>query len=84
MTDTVWLAWSGDYDQRGVDGVYATRGDAVAGIMARYGPPAMVRWTERDGFLQGDFYEHVQGVHTKHKASWEFEEYPVEGQAESP
>ena len=74
----VWLAWTGDYENRGVDGVYASREAAIEGTKRTYGPPYKVEWTlDSDGYLVGTF-ESVPGYSTNHRASWGFEEWEVE------
>lgn len=74
----VWLLDKIDYPGEGgiYPEVFASEEVAVASLKSWYpSPPNKVRWTEKreeDGDLRitADFYEHVQGRHTKHVAEW--------------
>jgi len=67
----VWLAESGEYEDRGVDGIYVSLDVAIACIKASYGPPYIVQWdepttdTDRETTLRGHF-KAVRGYSVEH------------------
>lgn len=81
MAETVWLVESGEYEQRGVDLVGATKASAAAALRRSYGPPYRVEWVdhlddpERPHMI-GRF-EDVAGFSTEHVSWFYFSERPV-------
>jgi hypothetical protein len=77
MSETVWLVETGEYEQRHVFGIYASRADAVEGIKRTFQAPYRVVWTEEGDVLVGAF-EGVQGYSTRHTGYYSLEERPLE------
>lgn len=83
MAARVWIVETGEYEQRGIWGVYASVEAGVAAIKEDYGPPYIVEWADPDSSakhlsLVGTF-QHVAGYSTAHTASFDFSEYEVIG-----
>jgi len=76
--NTAWLIESGDYEQRGVDGIATSYKSAVELITNRYRNPYIVEWSDNDGYLLGNF-ECVPNYSTKHTAQFDITEIPIEG-----
>jgi hypothetical protein len=77
----VWVAEHGEYEQRGVWGVYASAEAAVAAIKAKFAdPPYRVSWdqyeTEVEVTLTGVF-ELVPDHSTSHTSTWEISPWDV-------
>ncbi len=63
----VWVAEEGEYEQRYIEGIYASFEGAVACIKQSYGKPYIVTWKQDKGGLTGDF-EEVNNYSIKHTA----------------
>ena len=74
--NTVWVVESGDYEQRGIDGIYGSFSSAIEGIKAGFGSPYIVDWVQDGDDLVGHF-EEVLHYSTKHTARFYIDEYPI-------
>ena len=73
---TVWVVESGDYDQRMVVCVAASRDAAVSHVKDVYGPPYVVQWSERETHSDGGLtltgtFQAVPGKSTSHTAHFD-------------
>lgn len=77
----VWVCETGDYEQRYVEGVYASPEDAAACIKAEHLPPYRVTWDDME--VGGDLaslvghFEAVVGKSTQHTAQYDLTRMPV-------
>jgi hypothetical protein len=85
-TVKVYLVEHGDYEQRGVWGVYVSESAAVAGVKATFAPPYIVKWDEpkrgRDRLRLTGHFEAVQHYSTQHVGDFDISEWELMGEAE--
>lgn len=74
----VWVCESGDYEQRGIDGVWDSLEHGIAGVKADYGAPYVVEWVTKKETLVGHFAR-VNGYSIEHICSFYFTEMEVRG-----
>lgn len=79
----VWLVESGEYEQRGVFGVYASVAAAVAGIKDTYSEPYVVSWQALaevgdEWQLVGDFAR-VPGYCVNHRGVYDIRPCVLQG-----
>lgn len=85
--ETVWIAESGDYEQRGIDLVGRTLEDAVAAVKSVYCAPYKVTWgpleiqNDDEATLTGEFKQ-VINYSTEHTHIVTFTRYVVHVQSE--
>ena len=80
---TIWVIESGEYEQRGVDGVALSPDHGLQFLQDRYKDPYVVKWLplERNGngaSVTGQF-EAVQGFSIKHTCRFDMTEHEVYG-----
>ena len=67
--DKVWVVEEGDYEARGIVGIYRSLEGAVAGIKETFKPPYIVSWDDiGNGYSLVGHFEDVSGYSTKHTA----------------
>ncbi len=72
---TVWMVESGEYEQRGVMFIAASKDAAIRAVKDSYADYKVV-WAETDGGLAGTF-EELQYLSTKHIAYFDITEWTV-------
>lgn len=81
----VWLVESGEYEQRGVVGIYESLEAAEACIKARYAPPFpdIVRWEPLeqsvDGWTLTAHFEKLNGYSVGGPSYWDIQPVEVQG-----
>jgi len=82
---TVYLAESGEYEQRGVTGIYISEEAALAGIKATYPAPYVVVWDaptrNHDELTLTGRFSAVPHYSTEHVAQFDIRPMVVEGSA---
>jgi hypothetical protein len=73
----VWLVEEGEYEDRGVVGVYSSIDNAVTGIKAQYPSPYIVKWKLKEKTLIG-YFAKVTGYSTKHTEEYDISEVIVD------
>lgn len=79
----VWIVETGDYEQRGVWGVYSSPDVATERIKATYAPPYIVRWEdvriEVDSFELVGHFDAVAGKSTRHTGVFDGRLFELDG-----
>jgi hypothetical protein len=73
----VWVIESGEYENRGVDGVAISTDAADRFIRARFPAPYIVTWNRVDDTTLVGEFEQVLGRSTRHQSTYDFTEYEV-------
>lgn len=73
----VWVVESGDYEARGIDGIYSSVESAVSHIKTRYGHPYVVAWELDELTLIGHF-EVVLNYSSQHTSCFDIKKWEVD------
>ena len=74
----VWVVESGEYEQRGIDGIFSSKTKAIEGIKAHYQSPYIVAWETAGTGLLGHFKE-VPNYSTEHSCQFDIERWILNG-----